>query len=193
MLYGCDVSHWNSDSILETQKNDFVIIKASEGKMTKDKTFDSKLDKCASLGIDLVGAYHYARPLNNVEDDVTNFLQTIEGRHELGKNMILALDLEENMNDALTYHWALKWLQSVYAFTKIKPVIYTSASYTKYMDKIADADFGLWVAHWNVKKPKINNWKFWAFWQYTVNKELNLDLDKFNGTKEQFLKYCERS
>lgn len=190
MLKGIDVSHWNNNNVI-TSDLDFVICKATEGKNFKDKTFNTKLDLCKKLNIGLVGAYHYAKTNTDVLDNVKNFLETIKNREEFANNMILALDIEgEDINRSNTWEWVKDWCDLVYANTGIKPLVYTSAAYTKNMLELFTSNYGLWVAHWNVKKPKINIYPFWAFWQYAVIN--NVDCDYFNGTKEQYLKYCRR-
>lgn len=188
MLNGCDLSHWNNDNVI-TSNFDFVICKASEGTTYKDKTFNSKLDKCKELNIGLVGAYHYAKTNQNVEDNVNNFLNAISHRKEFKNTMILALDIEgDDIKRGNAWEWCLSWCRMVFNKTGIKPLIYTSASYTKYMQELFNNDFGLWVAHWNVTKPKINVYPFYAIWQHT---NTPFDLDVFNGTKEQYIKYCQ--
>lgn len=187
MLKGCDLSHWNDNSVI-TSEYDFVIVKATEGTNFKDKTFNSKLDKCLSVGIELVGAYHYAKTNQSFEENVKNFLLAVSSRKEFKKNMILALDIEgQDIQRPNCWQWCLQWCKLVYEKTGIRPLIYTSASYTKYMKELYSNNFGLWVAHWNVEKPKINVYPFYAVWQYTSTP---IDLDIFNGNKEQYLKYC---
>lgn len=187
-LSGCDMSLWQENTRV-TPEFDFIIFKASEGASIGDPTFNAKLDRALALGIECVGAYHYARTTNTPETDAVNFLRRIKARPELGHNMMLALDIEgKDLQRAGSIDWCKKWLDIVYKETGIKPVVYISASYTKYCQKLADADYGLWVAHWNVKQPKISAWPFWAVWQTEVRD--NLDRDVFAGTKEQFLKYC---
>lgn len=190
-LIGIDVSHWNPNNRIQSDI-DFCICKASEGMTYGDKTFNEKLDRCKDLGIGLVGAYHYAKTSNSPDNDAVNFLRRVQARPELGDNMLLALDLEgEDIKRPNAYEWARRWLELVRAETGISPLLYVSASYTKNCKAIAEEDFGLWVAHWNVEKPKISAWKFWAVWQNEVRD--NLDRDIFNGTKEQYLKYCRRN
>lgn len=188
-LVGCDMSLWQDDTRV-TADYDFIIFKASEGASIGDPTFNSKLNRAKTVGVDLVGAYHYARTTNTPETDAENFLRRIQARPELGHNMILALDIEgEDLNKSGSIAWCRKWLDIVYNATGIKPVVYISASYTKYCADLFAGDYGLWVAHWGVKNPKVDAWTFWAFWQYEVRD--NLDRDYFNGSKEQFLKYCK--
>lgn len=190
MLKGIDVSHWNNNNVI-TNDLDFVICKATEGEKYKDKTFINKLDLCDKLGIELVGAYHYAKTNMDVLGNAENFLNSVMSRKEFNNNMILALDIEgEDVNRKNAWSWCKDWCDIVYINTGIRPVIYTSAYYTKYMEELFKANYGLWVAHWNVEKPKIKSYPFWALWQYAVVDKI--DRDYFNGTKEQFLKYCRK-
>lgn len=200
MLEGIDISLWQNDNIIGRNRPDFCICKASESASCADRTFQSKLDTCKAEGIELVGAYHFACLTNTAETDAVNFLRQVTCREELGNNMMLALDFESHPNypknnllDPNSYVWCRKWLDTVYAETGIKPLLYISGAYTKYCDIIADGDYGLWVAHWDVKKPTKGAWPFWAVWQYTVDKSQNVDRDKFNGSKEQFLMYCRKN
>ena len=57
------------------------------------------------------------------------------------------------------------------------------------MENIYNANYGLWVAHWNkiIKKPFTGVYPFHAIWQYT-NKPI--DLDYFNGNVKQWNAYC---
>lgn len=189
-LKGIDVSHWNPNNKIQSGI-DFVICKASEGQSYGDNSFFTKLDRCKEQGIDLVGAYHYAKTNNPANNDAVNFLRRIYQRDELGKNMLLALDLEgEDIKRPNAYQWAKEWMDIVYDETGIRPLLYISASYTKNCKEIAEANYGLWVAHWGVKTPKFTSWDFYAVWQNKV--EDNLDRDIFNGNKEQYLKYCRK-
>lgn len=189
-LKGIDVSHWNPDNRIQSDI-DFCICKASEGASYGDSSFYSKLDRCKAKGIDLVGAYHYAKTNNLPDTDAVNFLRRIADRPELGNNMLLALDLEgEDIKRPNAYQWARRWLDLVYQETGIRALLYISASYTKNCKEIVEGNYGLWVAHWGVKQPKYSAWNFYTVWQNAV--EDNLDRDIFNGTKEQYLKYCRR-
>lgn len=187
MLYGYDVSHWNTHT---PNDMDFLIVKASEGETYHDPAFNRHLNAVRMHQIDLVGAYHYAKTNTDVEKNVDNFIKAISSRPEFKKSMILALDIEgEDIRRQNAWEWVLKWCQLVYERTKIRPVVYTSASYTSKMKSLYDNNFGLWVAHWGVNKPSIKVYPFYTLWQYS-NGNGKLDADVFNGTREQYLKYC---
>ncbi len=134
----------------------------------------------------LYGFYHYARPdLGNTPEAEADWFLSLVGQH--AGNAIFALDYE---GDSLSYgqEWALRWLQRVYEKTGVRPVFYCSSSALPMFEKIGKENFGLWVANWNVESPKIEPWSVFAFWQYTNRP---IDQDYFNGTIEQYKKYCK--
>ena len=195
MLHGIDISLYqrklNKDYI---RSQDFVIIKASEGTTIKDPCLDMHYDtvhgatdgkpdpnKC-------YGFYHYARPErgNGPVKEAEKFLSLVG--HHAGYAMF-CLDWEGTAHK-YPISWAHEWMDHVFEQTGVRPLIYTSASYAKNMKEIADDNYGLWVAHWGVKKPSTGAWPFWAVWQYQVDRTINVDQDYFNGSKEQFHKYC---
>lgn len=193
MLRGIDISSWQGS--VDYSAYDFVIIKASEGKNSKDPALDRHLaglfgttdptpqkEKC-------YGFYHYARPDlgNTPEQEAKSFLSYIGT--QVG-NCVMALDWE---GDSLKYSvdWAKGWLDYVYKQTGVKPMLYIQASQAKLAKyaPIANADYGLWVAHWGVSSPTFSNWKNWAIWQWTSTP---LDQNYFNGSKAAWWKYCGR-
>lgn len=186
-----DISHYQKSSVINTT-SDFVICKATEGRTYKDKSFKEHLKTCDNVGIKLVGAYHYAKTYNDVKADADNFINAIINTKALQEErLLLALDIEgEDLRRDNNFNWSLEWLKLVENATGVKPVIYISASYTDKLKKILDNDNGLWVANWNTKEPKTGVYPFWALWQYAIID--HIDRDMFNGTKEQYLKYCKR-
>ena len=195
-LKGLDISHHNRNmkDPAELNRYDFVIIKATEGTTYKDPTLKywlNNLDKYM-----LKGFYHYARPeiKNSAEAEARNFINTIQSF--IDGRCILALDVE---GDALRIKdldsWCLRWCKYVYDTTGIKPLIYCSESTTSKLPLCASFGSGLWVAKWGITKPKkIAPWKFFAIWQKTSNHYVSgvrCDLNYFNGTVDQYLKYCQ--
>lgn len=190
MLRGIDISRHNAKMLPNFNDYDFVIMKATEGRTYKDPYLDIYYDLLHGKkdgqpdNKKLYGFYHYARPENNDwESEAKNFLKAV-GHH--AGHCLFILDWE---GKALKHNisWALKWLNYVYAMTGVKPLIYTQASYTDRLGCIAKNDYGLWVAHYNVKKPKTGAYKYYALWQFT---DEPYDINYFNGTKEAFRKYC---
>lgn len=190
-LKGIDISHWNNEKVITESKPDFVIMKASEGKTYKDPMLDNfynifhgSADGKPDIG--LYGFYHYAHPENNSPmEEAAHFIDLV-GHH--AGHCIYALDWEgKALYEDLD--WAGRWLWAVYAQTGVKPLIYCSSSTTKNpkMKKICKDDFGLWVAHYGVEKPKYYSHQQCAMWQYTSSP---VDTNIFYGDRLQFKKYC---
>lgn len=197
MLYGIDISHYNFNmkNLNDINNVDFVIMKASEGIRFRDpkmKTYLSILqpDK-------LRGFYHYARPDlgNDPEDEACFFVNTV--RPYINDRSIVALDVEDKALKVKGLDaWCSVWAQCIEISLGFLPLIYCSAAETKRFKATADLGCGLWVAKWGYKptKKQIAPWDFWAIWQYIVSDNFSgvqCDLDQFNGTQEQFMKYCK--
>ena len=194
MLQGIDISMHNGNSV--SLDYNFVIMKASEGVGYKDPLLDSHYDRLSGRKDGqpcdkLYGFYHYARPdlSGNSAEAEADWFVSLVGHHK--GHCIYCLDWEgKSLNHDVAY--AKAWLDRVYAKTGVKPLIYLQGSEavkSKYKI-ISDADYGLWVAHWGVNDPSFSNWKFWALWQYQGSP---LDKNYFNGTSDQFKKYCTSS
>lgn len=196
MIKGLDISHHNKNmkDPYAINKYDFVIMKASEGRNYRDSAlsyFMMHLDPGH-----LKGFYHYARPEINSDPkaEASNFVSSI--LKYIDDKSIVALDAEgaalnvKNLDD-----WCYKWCEYVFQSIGKMPLIYTSEAYTQLFDKTSSFGCGLWCAKWSNNKPKkIKPWEFFAIWQKTNNEIVSgvrCDLDYFNGTKEQYLKYCE--
>lgn len=197
MLNGIDISHHNSNMVNPHDLNlmDFVIMKATEGVRFRDpkmRYYMKILDKQR-----LYGFYHFARPDlgNDPEAEAEHFVNTV--LPFISDRSILALDVEA---DALLVpnldSWCATWAQIVDILTGILPMIYISSSETKKLPACSALGCGLWVAKWG-RKPtakQIEPWPFWAIWQFTDSGNFSgvrCDLDVFNGTREQYMKYCK--
>ena len=81
--------------------------------------------------------------------------------------------------------WIEEFLNYILDKTGVHALLYiqaNQATQSKYAP-IANAGFGLWVAHWGVDEPSFSNWNTWSVWQYT---DTPIDLDYFNGTVEDW-------
>lgn len=195
MLKGIDVSRHNRfmKDLRAINHYDFVIIKATEGRSYRDQTLSLWVD--ALNDKTLKGFYHFCRAdLNNrPEEEADNFLSYI-GKY-LPESPLLVIDVEgDNLRLSDIDRWVARWCEYVKEKVGYMPLIYTSEAYTRLFKKTASLDVGLWCAKWSKNKPKkIAPWKFFAIWQYTSNgicSAVRVDENYFNGTREQFLKYC---
>lgn len=196
MLNGIDISHHNYNMQDRNQLNsfDFVIMKATEGVRFRDNKMPQYMN---ILKPDMLyGFYHFARPDlgNDPEDEALHFLSYV--KKYITNRSILALDVEAGALAVKNLDaWCSVFAQVVDVETGILPMIYTSAAETKRFKATAALGCGLWVAKWG-KKPtqkQIEPWPFWAIWQYTssgIFSGVRVDLDTFNGSREQYMKYC---
>ena len=181
MIDGIDISSWQTPGSINFSQYSFVIIKASEGVSITDKYHEQHYETAAAKGL-LTGFYHYAHPeYNTARAEASHFVDVI--RPYVGKS-ILALDYE---GTALSYgaDWAKNWLDEVYSITGTKPVLYVQASAVSKYGEVCNAGYPLWVAAWGVSNPHISPWQSYTLWQYRGDP---LDLDRFNGDREDWLK-----
>ena len=203
-LYGLDVSSWQSVGTGDSAK-DFLICKATEGTGYVDKSCDNHYQRAKKQG-KLLGVYHFARPdLNTGADgakrEAQYFVSNIKGY--IGE-AILVLDWEQPGTTGNT-DWARIFLEEVYNLTKVRPLIYMSASVVNNNNWSAISNnYGLWIAGYpnayNVKNPptptvsampyKIGSWAFWAIWQYSSSAG-TLDRNIANMDTTGWHKYAE--
>jgi GH25 family lysozyme M1 (1,4-beta-N-acetylmuramidase) len=184
-LRGIDVSHHNKYKIPDFSKQDFVIMKATEGKSFVDPMLNTYIEMLKPD--QLYGFYHFARPeRNRAKDEALHFCNTI-GKY--GEEAILVLDWEA-LAVQQPIEWALEWCKEVEKIYGKKPLIYCSSWYTKKCRLLLQNDIGLWVAHYTKKdKPTIYTYPTYALWQYTSEP---YDKDVFNGTRKQWELYARR-
>ncbi len=184
-LKGIDVSHHNKYKIPDFSKQDFVIMKATEGKSFVDPMMNTYIEMLKPD--QLYGFYHFARPeRNRAKDEAIHFCNTI-GKY--GEEAILVLDWEA-LAVQQPIEWALEWCKEVEKIYGKKPLIYCSSWYTKKCRLLLQNDIGLWVAHYTKKdKPTIYTYPTYALWQYTSEP---YDKDVFNGTRKQWELYARR-
>ena len=137
----------------------------------------------------LYGFYHYARPeYNNPYDEVEWFLSKVG--HHVG-HAIFALDVEGVAALSKYAAWHATWCEYFTERTGVRPLVYCSQSTTHALTALQRLNCGLWIASRNKTADKldIGDWPFWAIWQYGIVD--GIDNNKFNGSREQWKKYCE--
>ena len=156
ILYGCDMSHHQSESIfasaLKDQSIDFIILKATEGKTFKDSTFKDRARRVIEAG-KFLGAYHYARPENNdyAKDEVDNFMESILSLTIPSTEIWSFLDVE---GVAVNYsNWVASFIATASAKYGHDMGIYSSVSFLNNQLKSVIQLTGcpVWVAHYNHK------------------------------------------
>jgi GH25 family lysozyme M1 (1,4-beta-N-acetylmuramidase) len=170
-LYGIDESHYQATLIGQ----DFVILKATEGNSYVDPTCDIKYQANKAAG-KLLGIYHFANFGDPIEE--ANFF--VDNCVWYMGEALLALDIETTAN----VEWSRQWLDQVYSRTKVRPVIYMSASTANAADwSSVSSDYALWCAgypaRFDVPNPptpaadgsdmpyNTGSWPYATIWQYT--------------------------
>lgn len=177
---------------------DFLIAKATEGTGYVDANCNAHIAKAKKRG-KLTAVYHFATKGGTAEADF--FVNQVRGY--IG-NSILVLDWEAG---ALAHGVgaAKAFLDRVYARTKVRPLLYTSASVTTAYDWSGVCkNYGLWVAsypnnnatgYYTPALCKTGAWGFAAMRQYSSHGRLPgysgyLDLDIFYGDKAAWQAYA---
>lgn len=211
-LDGIDVSNWQKGIDLRSIEADFIICKATGGNGFKDKSFDDFAKTVLDRGL-LFGFYHYANDgsyKGTPEEEAAWFYQNT--KEYIGKGIPI-LDYEDPDLLKTGTDWAVRFVAAYYALTGVRCMIYTSSYVSRNLDWsiIAKQGYPLWIANYG-KNPELNGYakKTWtdaygtgAFEEYYMHQyssrgklpgyEGNLDLNKFFGTKQDWMDLCKAS
>jgi lysozyme len=196
---GIDVSHFQGDVDWPTVKAtgvSFAFAKATESTGTVDPMFKTNWQAMKDAGI-LRGAYHFFHPEKDATAQANNFIQTVGPLAPEDLPPVLDLEITDGATGSAIVQGVETWLTLVSQQMGRVPMIYVTASYwNEYMT----GDFSnylLWVANYDVSKPKLpNGWSDWNFWQHSKSGSVNgisgdVDLDYFNGTFEELLAFLK--
>jgi len=205
MLKGADVSKYQGTVDMVRMMNegiDFIIIRAGYGcpdpgqsvAQYTDTMFKANRDAARAAGI-LRGYYWFTYPtVNTPEGEANAFCDVVL---PLQEGEILALDIEGNIGPD-PVGWSKRFLDKVFERTGVRPIIYINQSMNDNFDwsPVVNGGYGVWLAQWDgVADPQneVSDWPFVAFEQYSskgnIGGENPVDMDSFNGSREQFLKY----
>ncbi len=206
-VHGIDVSHWQGTIDWNGVYADgqvYAWAKATEGMTYEDPKFSYNMTNGLNAGV-VMGAYHFARPDNNLaSEDATNFLNVagdyigtgflppvldLENPYSGGQAVVL-LDLFTS--EELT-NWALEWMSIVESTTGVSPIIYVNGNYANYLNSSIN-NYGLWIANPNELTSPPSNigvWSDWKFKQYSWWGDVSgingdVDLNIFNGDITEF-------
>lgn len=188
---GIDVSHYQGFVDWDKVKASgiqFAFLKATEGERFVDSSIARNIDECARVGIPY-GCYHFLTEAD-VDAQVTRFCSIAPSAAPLPP----VLDFEDPI---LLPAMALEWLNKVTAWCGRAAILYSDPAVIRNtMNTVAvdSTDFTqspLWIAHYNVPKPRFDPWDKWTFWQYESGGSVPgistpVDLDYFNGTQAEW-------
>jgi GH25 family lysozyme M1 (1,4-beta-N-acetylmuramidase) len=204
---GIDVSHHigNVDwSQVASSGARFAFVRATQGTLWVDPMFKQHWEKLHKVGIKR-GAYHVLTADDPVKQ-ADNFLATIGLLQD--DDLPPALDIEDGIivgtpwdSRESALDSILHWLERVEEKLGRRPVVYVGNSFLGTVLK-GDAgklvEYPLWLGQ-NGPSPKVaTGWERWTFWQYSNFGKIGgilgtVDLDKFNGTKDDLLNFIRSS
>ena len=196
MLHVVDIASYQWDLVKKSSElitgADCVVVKISEG-ISYRNPYAFDMLRSAKAHKQGIGVYHYCHAeTNSPLLEANHFINTIRSL-EIERGCVLALDYEEaafqNKNMG---NWAREFLDYVFAETGVRPMLYVQQNMIKNFEPVLLGNYGLWIAQWDVMKPgSIAPWKFYAMWQYHVQKTkaFGLDMNLFNGDMKAWKKY----
>lgn len=201
---GVDVSAYQGEinwDLLSKQKIDFAFIKATEGSGHQDARFFENWNDAAKTPL-RVGAYHFFSFESGGAGQAANFMRTVSA--ELPPRALPpAVDIELYGDNKLSppkregvrreLDALLLLLEEHYGS---RPLLYaTESSYRLYLAEGYE-EYDIWIR--NVRwTPRLSRSRGWTFWQYSDRgllpgmrgEEKYVDLNVFNGSREEFLSY----
>lgn len=206
-IKGIDVSEYQGTidwKKIENQGINFAFIKATEGSKSKDNCFDFNYKEIKNTNL-LLGIYHffsfessgyeqyvnYKNVVGKIEDDDDIFLPIIDVEYygKYKRNNVHKENFKKELQEMLGE------LEKTY---RIKPFIYTTTAFYNDYIKNEFKNYDIWIRN-IYQKPVLEENREWKFWQYTGKGRLNgyegeewfIDLNVFNGTKENFDNYIK--
>jgi lysozyme len=191
---GIDVSEYQGkinwvdfDTVEKKYPVDFVFIRATVGKDRLDKEFDENWLGAKNKKL-IRGAYHYYRPNENSLEQAALFIKTVSLKKG---DLPPVLDIErlpENQSVDRLKIGLKRWLNTVEAHYKVKPIIYTGERYYDDFLKEEFSDYLFWIANYNFYQENIE--EDWLFWQFTEKASVSgikgkVDVNIYNGDVQQ--------
>jgi GH25 family lysozyme M1 (1,4-beta-N-acetylmuramidase) len=198
MILGADLSHFQqfpNFPQVRASGVDFAVLKASEGTGYTDPSMATNRRNAHAAGL-IVGLYHFARA-GDPAAEAAYFLRTI-GAVQPGEFLVLDWEVPAGNPPA----WCQQWLDAVRAATGVAPLIYMNQSAVNGSNwsNVAKT-YGLWLARYDNAPGVFNPVPYWgvpAMKQYSDRGAVPgvagpCDVDSFNGTRDQLLKYGKGS
>ncbi len=189
-IYGVDVSKYQRGINWDRVKLDgieFAIVKATEGSCKRDKKFEYNWLETKRSNI-IRGAYHYYHPKVNWKDQFENITQTVS-LHNGDLPVIIDIEDDQQVDKKLLVTNLTSLLIALEKHYRIRPIVYTYASFYNDFFQGALNNYPLWIANYSNEPPVLKDGAQWTFWQYSEKGSIEgipwyVDLNCFYGSKQ---------
>ena len=192
-IWGLDVSRHqqnvNWEKVIESEKPYFVLIKATEGTLIVDPTYEQHRKELEKAGIPW-GAYHFFGHRTSGKEQARNFIKT--AKLQKG-NFLPVLDIEPHrfMTDPKKMvREAKAFCNEIKRYYGTNPIIYCSTNfYETYLHGDFKAkNYPLWIADYR-GCPELD----WQIWQHTDSHTISgirrkVDRNVFRGSEQELQK-----
>jgi GH25 family lysozyme M1 (1,4-beta-N-acetylmuramidase) len=188
----------------------FAWAKSDEGTYYPDPYFSMNMTNAQAAGV-LIGAYHFARPDQNLglagADAEAAYFWSVVKKYikNDGAHLQPALDLEQDPGSSYTKttmsQWVNRWCQDIVNYAAasniiVRPVIYTGAWWADPWLDTNVTQWPVWLANYNNQNPQTDGpnstsvWSNWNVWQYSSTNLVTgvpgkCDENVFNGTSDE--------
>ncbi|UIZ92983.1 glycoside hydrolase family 25 protein [Corynebacterium sp. CNCTC7651] len=170
----------------------FAFVKASEGVGWKNVFYDEDARAAADAGMQ-VGAYHYARPMEDPIAQARYFADVINAGPALTLPPVLDLEVDEGLGPIALAAWTTVFLNELELRTGKRPMIYTYRYfwYEHMNNTNAFTSYPLWLAAYQNQPPRpVGGWDKLSFWQRSDSGRVAgintpVDMNLFNGNAAQ--------
>lgn len=195
-LHGIDISNhqgnikWSMVKAMQDKNVNiyFAFMKATEGLSNIDKQFKTNWQEAGIQGF-VRGAYHFFIATKSGKAQAENFIKNVT---LMPGDLPPVVDIEHlyGVSPQVMQRELRAYLITIEKHYKIRPIIY---SYATFYDNFLGKDFDqypLWVAHYlEEKKPRVD--RHWDFWQHSENAHVygikgNVDFNVFDGDSIAF-------
>ena len=198
---GVDVSSYQGEidwEILSKENIDFAFIKATEGSTHIDKYFKNNFSNALKTNLS-VGAYHFFSFDSKGKTQAENFISNVPKTSGMLPPVVDVEFYSDKDKNPPNKEYVTQELSSMLAILEnhygVKPIIYTTEKVYDLYIKDAFDNYDLWIRNVICKPNKeISDWKIWQYTNREVlkgynGKEKYIDVNVFNGTKEDFKNY----
>ncbi len=205
-VFGVDVSAYQGEvdwKMIKEQNVSFAFIKATEGSSFVDKNFLINFENAQKVNLP-VGAYHFFSYDSSGKTQAENFIKTVKAFKGMLPPVIdveFYGDKEKNLPKKEDVIRELKeMLEIIKEHYGQKPIIYaTEKSYKLFLSDDFQ-EYDIWIRN-VISKANLADGRDWTFWQWTNRKKLKgyqgkekyIDVNVFNGSKEDFNAYLSNN